>query len=103
MKKFKNPLANIQVIYRRSNPLTKVVVITTIVLCVAALVTLRWTQNDILAQIEDMRQEAAQLEQENAELEEKVDNIGSVQGVLDVAQEELGLVDPSSVIIQPED
>ena len=102
MKKGKNPFSDVEVVFRRSKPLTKVVVIAAIVLSIAALVTLRWTQNGILGEIRDMRQEAAQLEQENAALEEKIDNLGNVQGVMDVAQEELGLVDPSSVIIEPE-
>jgi len=98
----KKPFSDVQVVYRRSKPLTKVVVIAAIVLSIAALVTLRWTQNDILSEIEDMHQQIAQLEQENAALEEKLDNLGSVQGVMDVAREELGLVDPDTVIIQPE-
>ena len=102
MAEKKNPFSDVQVVYRRSKPLTKVVVIAAIVLSIAALITLRWTQNDIRAEIEDMRQQITQLEQENAALEEKIDNLGSIQGVMDVAQEELGLVDPSTVIIQPE-
>ncbi len=101
MAEKKNPFRDVQVVYRRSSPLTKVVVIAAIVLSIAALATLRWTQNDILTEIADLRQQIAQLEQETAELEEKLDDLGSVQGVMDVAQDELGLVDPSTIIITP--
>ena len=100
MVQFKNPFQNIKVVYRRSKPLTKVVVIAAIVLSMAALITLRWTLNDIQQQTQDMRAEAARLEQENAELEDKIDQLGSVQSAMDIAQEELGLVDPDTVVIE---
>ena len=100
MVQFKNPFQNIKVVYRRSKPLTKVVVIAAIVLSMAALITLRWTLNDIQKQTQDMKAEAARLEQENAELEDKIDQLGSVQSVMDIAQEELGLVDPDTVVIE---
>jgi cell division protein FtsB len=66
----------------------------------AALITLRWTLNDIQKQTQDMKAEAARLEQENAELEDKIDQLGSVQSAMDIAQEELGLVDPDTVVIE---
>ncbi len=100
MVQFKNPFQNIKVVYRRSKPLTKVVVIAAIVLSMAALITLRWTLNDIQKQTQDMKAEAARLEQENAELEDKIDQLGSVQSAMDIAQEELGLVDPDTVVIE---
>lgn len=100
MVQFKNPFQNIKVVYRRSKPLTKVVVIAAIVLSMAALITLRWTLNDIQQQTQDMKAEAARLEQENAELEDKIDQLGSVQSAMDIAQEELGLVDPDTVVIE---
>ena len=100
MVQFKNPFQNIKIVYRRSKPLTKVVVIAAIVLSMAALITLRWTLNDIQKQTQDMKAEAARLEQENAELEDKIDQLGSVQSAMDIAQEELGLVDPDTVVIE---
>ena len=100
MVQFENPFQNIKVVYRRSKPLTKVVVIAAIVLSMAALITLRWTLNDIQKQTQDMKAEAARLEQENAELEDKIDQLGSVQSAMDIAQEELGLVDPDTVVIE---
>ena len=100
MVQFKIPFQNIKVVYRRSKPLTKVVVIAAIVLSMAALITLRWTLNDIQKQTQDMKAEAARLEQENAELEDKIDQLGSVQSAMDIAQEELGLVDPDTVVIE---
>lgn len=101
MANIKNPFADVKVVRRRSNPLTKVVVTAAIVLSMAALITLGWTQHQIEGETRDMRAEAARLEAENAELEEKIDSLGSVQSVMEIAREELGLVDPNTVVIQP--
>ena len=42
------------------------------------------------------------MEGENADLQEKIDNIGSVQSIRQIAQDELGLTDPDTVLIRPE-
>lgn len=104
MAEFKNPFRNVKIEYRRSSPLTKVVVIAAILLSMAALITLGWTRSQILAEIEDMRTEAAQLESENEDLQEKIDDLesDSVQGILDIAEDELDLVNPDTVIIDLE-
>ena len=47
--------------------------------------------------------QALQLEQENARFDEKIDALGTVQGVEQIARDELGLVDPDTVLIQPGD
>ena len=38
----------------------------------------------------------------NEVLEQKTEDLGSVQSIQDIAKEELGLVDPNTVIIDPE-
>ncbi len=102
MAERKNPIPTGKVVFRRSRPLTKVALTAAIVLSMAALIALRWTQTDLETQTEQMRAEAAALEYENAALEEKISILGSVRSVLDIAMEELGLVDPDTVIIQPD-
>ena len=92
----------IQVEFRPSRPLTKIVVIVAIVLSMAALITLRLAQDRIEAQTNDMLAEAARLEQENQELQDKIDTMDTVEGVVDIAQEELGLVKPDTIIIKHE-
>ena len=102
MAKKENPFSHVKIEYRRSNPVTKIVAIVAIVLSMGALLTLRLAQTDIEKQNQDMKAEASRLEQENAQLEEKIDNLGSVQSVEEIAEEELGLVDPDTVIIETE-
>ncbi len=98
-----NPFRNVQVKFRRSRPLTKIVVIVTIVLCTIALITLRWVQNDIEARTQEMKEEAAQLIEENADLQEKTDHIDSVDNITDVAKSELDLVDPNTTFFKPQE
>ena len=101
MAEFKNPFRGVTVKYTRSHPLTKVVVIALILVCMAALITLRWSGNLLKNELRDLRDEAFQLEAENAELNEKLDNLDSVEGVEDIAGEDLDLVDPDTVVIDP--
>ena len=52
---------------------------------------------------ENIKQEqAAAMEGENTDLREKIENVGSVQGIRQIAQDELGLADPDTVLIHPE-
>ena len=101
MAQFKIPFRDIKVEYTRSHPLTKVVVIALILVCTAALITLMWSGSQLREEIADMRNEAAQLEAENAELEDKIEDLDSVKGVENIAEDELELVDPDTIVIDP--
>ena len=101
MAERKNPFRNIKLIFRPASPALKIAVSVLIVCSMAALIALTWVRTSILNRTEDLREEAAGLESENAELEEKIADIGSVQSIMDIAQEELGLVDPNAILIDP--
>lgn len=93
----------LRLVMRSSSTALKIAMAVLIVFSMAALTALAWVRGSIRGQVEDLRQQAAALEQENRELQEKIDNLGSVQSVQDIAREELGLVDPNTVVIQPEE
>ena len=97
-----NPFRNIRLVYKRSKPLTKVVVLCAIVLSMVALLTLYQLLPDMQGQIDALTDYASQLEQENSQLEDKIDSLGSIDSVEDIAKDQLGLVDPDTVIIEPE-
>ena len=101
MEERKNPFRNIKVVVRPSPPLLKIIVILVILLSMAALAALSWVQSGIRARTDELRDQAAELEYENDVLEEKKNQLDSVQSVEDIAQGELGLVDPDTVIIDP--
>ena len=102
MAELKEFFSRFKLVRQRSSNLTKIVVIVTIVLCMGALLTLRLAMNEIEDNTGKLASQAAALEQENADLAEKIDQLGSVQSVMDIAREELGLVDPDTVIFEPE-
>ena len=89
----------VKIVFRSSSRLLKLVVTVLILFSVAALLALAWVRGGIAGQIQ---KEAAAMEQENQELQDKIDDLGSVQSVQDIAREELGLVDPDTIVIQPE-
>ena len=96
-----HPLRHIRLVYRRTPIAIKVVVLSAIVLSTATLLTLRGGLLNAQAQTDALRNQAQQLEQEKEKLEEYINELGSVDSVDRIAEEELGLVDPDSVIFQP--
>ena len=98
MAKRKNPFSRVRLVFRRSKPLTKMVVAIAIVLSMAALLALGAAINNYRAQTQALKDQAAQLEQENGQLQDKTDKKGTLEGLLEFAQDFLGLVDPNSVI-----
>ena len=102
MAEKKNPLKNAKVVVRQSPAALKVVLIVLILFSMATLAALRWVHNGILEETENLREEASALEHTNTELAEKTDELGSVKSLEDIAKEELGLVDPNTIIIDPQ-
>lgn len=97
------PFRHIRLVYRRSSTLVKCVVLATIVLSTVALITLRAAVLDVQAKNQELKSEAAKLEEENRTLIEDMEKVGSQDSVEKIAQEELGLVDPDSVFFVPEE
>lgn len=96
MDRKNNPFGRIRLIYRRSSPLLKCVVLAAIVLSTVALLTLRLSIQQTQAKTHQMREQAAILEQANNTLEVRIAELGTVQSVKQIAGEQLGLVDPNS-------
>lgn len=97
----KNPLSRIRLVYRRSSPLLKCVVLAAIVLSTVALLTLRASILELRSNTDALRGEAAGLEQENQKLEQSIAELGTVQSIKHIASQKLGLVDPDSVFFDP--
>lgn len=102
MKLTNTPLGTITFKRRRSSTLTKVIVPIAVVLCIAALIMLQAAIVSTQDAAEELRQEAIGLEQEQSRLELYIQELGTVRGIIRLAQEKLGLIEPDSVIIQPE-
>ena len=97
-----NPLSRIRLVYRRSPTILKCVLLGMLLVGTLALTVLRISLQDTKEKTEDLREQAAILEQENLELEQSISQLGTVQSVTELAGKLLGLVDPDTVIFQPE-
>ena len=98
MEKKNNPLKDIQIQVRPSPPALKIMLIVVILLSMATLGTLRLVHNGIQTEIAELKDEAAALEYENGELDRRTQNQDSVENVQSIAQEELGMVDPDTIL-----
>ena len=91
-----------RIVWLRSSKLLTIVVAVLILCTCAAAGAMFWARTSIAQKTEALRTEAAALERSNSELEDKIGNIGSVQSIEEIAEEELGLVDPDTVLITPQ-
>ena len=101
MAQRQNPFRGIKVVVRPGPRKLKIVLILLILASLVTLVSLRMVLRGIESQTQAALDQAAELEHENAELESKTDHIDSSSVIRDIAQEELGLVDPDTIIIDP--
>ena len=60
-----------------------------------------WQMISIRNRTEELRSEAAALEEENASLTEKIETPGALEHIKELARELLGLVDPDTIILDP--
>ena len=95
--------SRIRLVYKRSSTLTKVLVLVAVVLSTVALLSLRGLILETEAKNAALLQQAAQLEGENAQLEQNIDSLGTLDSVIRIARELLGLEDPDTVILVPQE
>ena len=93
---------NVRFVRRRSNKLTKAAILLAITFSVVTLLVLYAATINARVQAQALRDQAQQLEQENDRYEDKIENSGSLEGVEEIAKDELGLVKPGTTIIEPE-
>lgn len=101
MKKRTNPLSKIKLVYRPGKRATKLALLGVIVLSTAALISIHTAIHQSEAKLDAESAQAAAQEQENRELEQNIMALGSKDSVHDIAEEELGLVDPNTVVYVP--
>jgi len=101
MERRKNFLSRIRLVYRRSSTLLKCVVAATLVLATVALLVIRGSVLEYQKRTEELRKEASALEADNRQLQEGMGQQNTVEGILKIAREKLGLVDPDSIVFEP--
>ena len=101
MAKKKSIFSKFRLVYRPSTPILKWVVLTMVVFCIVALIFLGAAIDRAEREKEDNRHQAEALENENAKLQQSLDELGTVQGVINVARDELGYEDTDAIIFEP--
>lgn len=102
MSKIQDLLNNYTLVYQPTSPLLKAVVTATIALCTVTLIALRLTQWEHEQELALLHTQAAAMEQDNAELSERIEALGTVESYRQIAAEQLGLVDPETIVIESE-
>lgn len=101
MDKQNHPFSHIRIVFHRTSPLVKCVVLTLIVAGTVALIALRANIQQDRQRQADLKQQALQLTQENKALTLNIAKLGTVESVKRIAETELGLVDPDTQFFTP--
>ena len=88
-----------RIVFQSSPLVLKFALLITILVAVVCLSVLGGYIANLQAQTEALRHQAAQQEQQINQLEEKIDQLGTVQSVTDIAGDELGMVDKDATIV----
>ena len=102
MADFSKFFSKFQLVKIRGRKLTVVFLVLAIVLSMGALAALHLSMAALKSRTEDLRAEAARLEAENEALLEDIEQVDSIHGIVEIAENELGLVQPDTVFYQTE-
>lgn len=92
----------VQLTFQKASPLVNTVIAAAIGLSAVALISLRLAQWEAEKTTRNLLNRAEDLRRENARLQEMVDDLGTVSSIRRIAAEELGLVDPNTIIFDSE-
>ena len=102
MASLKKMINRVQFVRHRSGKWTIIMVIIAIVLSMGALTALHLSMSQLKNRTEDLRDQAAHLEAENEELQKDIEQVDSIQSIVEIAEKELGLVQPDAVFYSEE-
>lgn len=92
-----------KIVFRRGKTMTKVALLVVIVLSTMTLIAIGGAVHRGQARVDALQAQARDQEQEKAALEKDIAALGSEDGIRDVAEKELGLVDPDTIIFVNDD
>ena len=94
--------SRVRFVYKRSSTLTKVLVLSAVVLSTVTLLGLRSQIQKKDAQIAAQQAQISQEQMENEKLGEKVEAAGTLDGYMQIARDELDYEDPDTIVLEPE-
>ena len=94
-------IGSTRIVWNRSTPLLKVLILSLVVFSMLALAALSWVKLSVREQTRQTLELAAQTAGQNRKLEERLGDMESEEAIRTIAEEELGLVNPKAVVIVP--
>ncbi len=91
----------VKLVFGKSSTLTKTAVLVLLVVGTVTLIGLSAATKNAQQDYEALRQQAADLVEENQQISDRIKGLGSVESIIQIAMEELGLVEPDTIIIEP--
>lgn len=84
--------------FKKSSLLVKLVILILLVYSTVTLVSLQNQLQDKKAEAAQLTAEAQQLQQDNLDLQERIDNLSTEEGIEEVARNKLGLVRDGEIV-----
>ncbi len=85
----------------KPSPLVMAALLAVIVFCTVAIAAIRSENKRVDAENELLRLEAAGLLADNQQMSQRIASLGTVESAIQIAMEQLGLVLPDTVIVEP--
>ena len=99
---FLENLRKVRLVRRHSSMLAKAVLLCVVLFSTAALLTLNASLVSVRERTAALQAQAVALEQEQQDLQDRIELLGTDESTRRIAQEELGLVDGGTIIINPQ-
>lgn len=87
-----------RLVWKKSSLAVKTVILVTILVSTIALITLHATIEQKNSEYEALRQQAGALEENNESLNQQIGELGTLESIIRIAMEKLGLVLPDTTI-----
>ncbi|MBR2047997.1 MAG: septum formation initiator family protein [Oscillospiraceae bacterium] len=98
MRRLKQFFQNYRLVRQYTSPLLKAAVFSAVALCTVTLLALGLSIQEKETELALLQEQTAALALENAELQARVDALGTAESYRQIAAEELGLVDPDTIV-----
>lgn len=101
MARSEDLFSRIRVVCKHSSKTVKALVLCAVIVSAVTLFVVGGLIADEQARLDALAEQAARLEQENQDLEDKTGDHNSLDGITDIAGDDLGMVPSDSIIIDP--
>jgi len=92
----------VHLVRQKASPLTKIVILTALVLSITAVLCLMAGYRNQQAQAARLEQEATAIAAENQKLIQNINQLGTDESVRQIARDELGMADPGVIVFEPQ-